>query len=195
MAVNLSSSLTNGPSLGGGGGLPPLSLQQLLQCFPNASKLRAGLYLDGINHTMQQCEINTPQRQCYFLAQIGHESGELRYSEEIASGKAYEGRLDLGNTQPGDGCRYKGRGLIQLTGKRNYALAALALNQPLLEKPELLSTPTLAALCAGWFWTNNKLNSYADKGDFSGLTRRINGGLNGLEDRQRLLKCCQAVIK
>jgi len=182
------------PSAKDGLGLLPLSLEQLLQCFPNASKLRASQLLEGINRTMQQCEINTPQRRCYFLAQIGHESGELRYTEELASGKAYECRLDLGNTQPGDGVRYKGRGLIQLTGKRNYALAALALGLPLLEKPELLSLTEHAASSAGFFWTNNNLNSYADKGDFSGLTRRINGGLNGLEDRQRLLKNCQAVL-
>jgi putative chitinase len=73
-----------------------------------------------------------------FLAQIGHESGYLQYVQELASGKAYEGRADLGNTSPGDGVRYKGRGLIQITGKRNYALAGLALDLPLLEKPELL---------------------------------------------------------
>lgn len=171
--------------------LPPISLAELLQCYPNVSKLRASLFLEHINRCLQQYGIDTPQRRCYFLAQMGHESGQLRYTEELASGKAYEGRQDLGNNQPGDGVRYKGRGLIQLTGKANYALCSLALSLPLLEKPELLSTPEHAVSSATWFWTNNKLNSYADKGDFIGLTKRINGGVNGLADRQWLLSCCE----
>lgn len=121
-----------------------------------------------------------------FLAQIGHESGELRYVKEIASGEAYEHRTDLGNTEPGDGVKFRGRGLIQLTGRRNYALASIALDLPLLEHPELLETPENAALSAGWFWYNNNLNALADSGDFKAVTKRINGGYNGMKDRERL---------
>jgi len=129
-----------------------------------------------------------------FLAQIGHESAELRYTEELASGSAYEGRKDLGNTQPGDGVRYKGRGLIQLTGRSNYALCGLALDLPLLDQPQLLAGYSPATLSAGWFWNNNNLNSYCDKGDFIGLTKRINGGTNGLASRQAYLDRATKVI-
>ncbi len=121
-----------------------------------------------------------------FLAQIGHESGQLRYVKELASGEAYEGRVDLGNTAPGDGVKYKGRGLIQITGKKNYALAGLGLDLPLLEKPELLEEDLNASRSAGWFWKNNNLNSFVDKNDFRGLTKAINGGYNGWEDRLKL---------
>lgn len=175
--------------------LTPLSLDQLVQLFPNATKARVSLFLEPLNHTLARFEINTPQRIQMFLAQIGHESGELRYTEEIASGKAYEGRLDLGNTQAGDGVRYKGRGLIQLTGRRNYTLASLGLDLPLLEKPELLSYIPHAVSSAGWFFSNNNLLSICDSGDFKKLTKRINGGYNGMEDRLRLLELAKKIIK
>lgn len=172
----------------------PLSLEQFAQCFPTASKLRVAQFVEPLNRTMQQYEINTPQRIQMFLAQIGHESGGLRYLEELASGKAYEGRLDLGNTQIGDGVRYKGRGLIQLTGRRNYTLASLALDQPLIEKPELLSSIELSALSSGWFFSNNNLLPICDSGDFKKLTKRINGGLNGYEDRLKYLEWCKKAV-
>jgi len=129
-----------------------------------------------------------------FLAQVGHESAELRYTEEIASGAAYEGRKDLGNIQSGDGVRYKGRGLIQITGRSNYALCGLALDLPLLDQPQLLSEYSPATLSAGWFWDNNNLNSYCDKDDFIGLTKRINGGTNGLASRQAYLEKATKVV-
>lgn len=129
-----------------------------------------------------------------FLAQVGHESAELRYTEELASGISYENRKDLGNTQPGDGVRYKGRGLIQLTGRSNYSLCGLALDLPLLDQPQLLAQYEAATMSAGWFWDNNKLNSYCDKDDFLGLTKRINGGINGLANRQELYGRSQQVI-
>lgn len=130
-----------------------------------------------------------------FLAQIGHESGELRYVRELASGSNYEGRKDLGNTQPGDGVRYKGRGLIQITGRRNYALCGLGLDLPLLENPELLEVPENAAMSAGWFWHNNNLNALADLNLFDKITRRINGGNNGEADRKRIYGLAFNVIK
>lgn len=152
-------------------------------------------YLDAINDALQRFDLSTPERQRMFLAQIGHESGQLRYTEELASGAAYEGRKDLGNTEKGDGVKYKGRGLIQITGRSNYALCGLALDLPLLEKPELLSQLPYSVLSAGWFWSNNNLNSYCDKDDFKGLTKRINGGYNGYSDRLKLYQRACEVIK
>jgi putative chitinase len=168
-----------------------LTPEVLQKCFRNASKQAVLRYVGELNLRLQQFPVNTPQRLCMFLAQLGHESGELLYCEEIASGSAYEGRLDLGNTQPGDGRKYKGRGLIQLTGKKNYTLAGLAMDLPLLENPELLLTPANAVLVSFWFFENNNLWSICDSGDFKKLTRRINGGLNGYEHRLQLLKQCR----
>jgi putative chitinase len=143
---------------------------------------------------MEEFEINTPRRIQMFLAQIGHESGQLRYVKELASGQAYEGRKDLGNTHIGDGVKYKGRGLIQLTGRSNYVLASLALGLPLLEKPELLESPENAARVAGWFWYNKRLNGLADEGLFEKMTKVINGGLNGYADRYKLLQRAMEVV-
>ena len=165
-----------------------LTLQQLSSIYREAPLKRLEPFLEPINCVLQKYNLMPLERQRMFLAQIGHESGQLKYTEELASGKAYEGRLDLGNTQIGDGVKYKGRGLIQITGKTNYALCGLALDLPLLENPELLQQLEPSVLSAGWFWYNNKLNSYCDSGDFYGLTRRINGGLRGIEDRVLLYK-------
>ena len=141
--------------------------------------------------------IDTPLRQAHFLAQIGHESGELRFRSELASGEAYEGRRDLGNTQSGDGPRYKGRGLIQLTGRANYAEygRALGREQALLEHPEQVADDfALAIDVAAWFWARRDLNALADRDDLLTITRRINGGTNGLDDRRRLLVRAKALL-
>ena len=141
--------------------------------------------------------IDTPLRQAHFLAQIGHESGELRFRSELASGEAYEGRRDLGNTQSGDGPRYKGRGLIQLTGRANYAEYGRALGraQALLEHPEQVADDfALAIDVAAWFWARRDLNALADRDDLLTITRRINGGTNGLDDRRRLLVRAKALL-
>jgi predicted chitinase len=151
----------------------------------------------GIAGVMANRQIDTPLRQAHFLAQIGHESGELRFRAEIASGEAYEHRRDLGNTQPGDGPRFKGRGLIQLTGRANYGEYGRAIQKEteVLEHPEVLATdPELCVDVAGWFWATRHLNTLADADDLTGITRRINGGLTGLEDRRRLLKRAKAVM-
>lgn len=174
--------------------MQPISKEQLQSIYREAKPSLIDLYLEPINQTLQRFDLNTPERQRMFLAQIGHESGQLRYTEELSSGKAYEKRVDLGNTEIGDGVKYKGRGLIQITGKSNYALCSLALDLPLLENPELLKQLPYCVVSAGWFWNNDNLNSYCDKGDFYGLTRRINGGLNGIEDRVLLYKrACEAI--
>ena len=171
-----------------------VSEKQLQHIFKEAPAERIRRFLPLLNKTLEEFEINTPQRIRMFLAQIGHESGQLRYVKEIASGEAYEMRRDLGNTTSGDGVRYKGRGLIQLTGRKNYAMASLALDLPLLESPELLEEPQNACRVSGWFWSNNNLNSFADAGLFKEVTRRINGGMNGYADRYKLYQRALEVI-
>jgi len=172
-----------------------ISRLQLAWIYKEADQKLIDRFLDPINKTLEEFEINTPQRIRMFLAQIGHESGQLRYRKELASGAAYEGRKDLGNTAPGDGVRYKGRGLIQITGKYNYGLASLALGLPLLEKPELLEEDLNACRSAGWFWYKSNLNALADMGKFETITRRINGGLNGYSDRYKLYQRAFEIIK
>jgi predicted chitinase len=172
-----------------------ITLEQLQRVYSDAPKARVEKYHPHLVRTMEECEINTPQRIRMFLAQVGHECGQFRYMEELASGEAYEGRKDLGNTQPGDGKKYKGRGLIQVTGRRNYALCGLALDLPLLEQPELLLLPENACRSAGWYWTNNNLNALCDLGLFRQLTKRINGGYNGYADRYKLYQRAFEVIK
>jgi putative chitinase len=146
-------------------------------------------YFPGITH-MAASGIDRPLRQAHFLGQVAHESGELRYSEEIARGSDYEGRVDLGNTQPGDGVRFKGRGLIQLTGRANYTKYGRARKKDFTtgDTPKLLaSDPFLAVDVAFWFWMQHGLNALADKDDVVAVTRVINGGLRGLADRTQKL--------
>jgi predicted chitinase len=141
--------------------------------------------------------IDTPLRRAHFVAQIGHESGELRFRTEIASGERYEGRLDLGNVQPGDGPRFRGRGLIQLTGRANYADFGRALGREaeLLAEPDRVAAdPELCVKAAGWYWARRDLNALADANNLTEITRRINGGLNGLEDRRRLFNRATALL-
>ena len=171
-----------------------------------SSTVNAQKFMNFINDTCVKFEINTPIRQLCFLAQVGHESGSLFFTEELASGAAYEGRKSLGNTQPGDGIRFKGRGLIQITGRANYKAVGDALAVDLIKNPTLLGgknvnkcTPdqlSNAAMSAGWFWNSRKLNDMADKinigkpidtgtnlDNFVLITKKINGGINGLHDR------------
>ncbi len=130
--------------------------------------------------------INTPSRESAFLAQLAHESGGLHYWEEIASGSAYENRVDLGNTQPGDGRKYKGRGPIQLTGRANYRKAGAVLGLNLEDNPEQVATRAIGCLVAAWFWSDKQLNTLADEASedsYRSITRRINGGYTGWQDR------------
>jgi putative chitinase len=146
-------------------------------------------FYNPLNVQMTKYGINTSRRRAHFLAQVCHESGQLRYTEELASGQAYEGRVDLGNTQQGDGPRFKRRGLIQLTGRTNYAALGQALNRDFTSdpNPRLLSTdPDLATKAACWFWNGRNLNGLADGDDIRRITLRVNGGLNGLAERQAL---------
>ncbi|MNJ19109.1 Chitinase class I [compost metagenome] len=192
--------------------MPPLTEQQLLQILPNARPV-AGIFLPALNRAMARYKIDSRVRQAAFLAQIGHESGQLRnlveslnYSAEAlattwkgryrgADGKpnakalglarkpeaiandAYAGRN--GNIQPGDGWRYRGRGLIQLTGRANYAAAGAGLVLPLVDQPELLEQPEHAAMSAAWWWSAHGLNALADAGRLQDIGSVINTGKPG----------------
>ncbi len=162
-----------------------MTADQLQKIMPQAG-YKADLFAGPLSDSMMEFDINTKARQAAFIAQIGHESGQLRYVRELASGSAYEGRKDIGNTMPGDGVKYKGRGLIQITGKANYVALMMALGIDCLEHPEVLEEPVNASRSAAWFWKDRGLNELADQGNFLAITKRINGGTNGLEDRQAL---------
>jgi putative chitinase len=170
-----------------------ISFDQLQRVMPHAGK-RAAVFLVPLNDAMQEFEITTVKRQAAFLAQIAHESGSLRYVSEIASGKAYNGRADLGNTKPEaiavaaqhgstPGPWWKGHGLIQITGYDNHVACGDALGLDLVNGPTLLEQPGPACRSAAWFWHSRKLNELADRGEFQRITKRINGGLNGQADR------------
>lgn len=181
----------------------PITRQQLSQVFQNAGP-RAGVFISALNAAIARYQITSPKRMAAFLAQIGHESGELRYVRELGSDQ-YLSKYDtgtlalrLGNTPQadGDGQKYRGRGLIQITGRRNYLTCSQALfgDDRLLRQPELLEQPQWACESAAWFWQSNGLNELADKDQFNTITRRINGGLNGLEDRLQLWARAKAVL-
>ncbi|MHA6287193.1 peptidoglycan-binding protein [Maricaulis sp. CAU 1757] len=137
--------------------------------------------------TLADYRIDTPLRIAHFLAQLAHESAGFRTTEEFASGAAYEGRADLGNSEPGDGKRYKGRGLIQLTGRANYRALGKKLGIDLEGEPERAAEPALSLIIAAEYWTSRNINDKADRDDLVAVTRAINGGTNGLEDRRNYL--------
>ena len=170
-----------------------IALDDLKAICPTTKTGRLALFLEPLIEAMREFEINTPARQTQFLAQICHESGGFNYVRELASGAAYEGRKDLGNTEPGDGVRFKGRGLVQTTGRDNYRTCGDALGLDLLSQPELLEQPLHACRSAAWFWASRGLNELADKGEFVRITKRVNGGTNGIEDRLAYLERAQAV--
>lgn len=166
-----------------------ITQQQLLQVLPNAGPV-AGVFVPLLNAAMGHYQIVGTKRVAAFIAQIGHESGQLKYVKEIwgptAAQAKYEGRKDLGNTVAGDGSKYRGRGLIQITGRANYMACGEALGIDLIKQPELLEKPQHACMSAAWFWTTKGLNTLADADQFDRITRRINGGQNGAADRQAL---------
>ncbi|WP_353124132.1 glycoside hydrolase family 19 protein [Dysgonomonas capnocytophagoides] len=185
----------------------PLTDDQLKRIYPNSTKANRDKYLPWINRFAVTYDVDTYERLCAFLAQIGHESGQLRYVEEIASGAAYDtGKkaISLGNTPEadGDGQKYKGRGLIQVTGRRNYDLfnkwvTGTPMGVDFVENPELLKEPEYAVLSAFWYWDSNNLNRYATlkEEDFRKLTKSINGGYNGYADRVNIWNRAKEVLK
>jgi len=155
--------------------------------------------VDGVvlyfNKYADEYEISNELRVCHFLAQAAHESAHFMTLEEYASGDEYEGRSDLGNTQPGDGQRYKGRGIFQLTGRANYVTYGNKLGVDLVNDPPLAATPEISVRTAMEYWKTRGLNAFADANDIITITRRINGGTNGLDDRRSYLAKIQRILK
>lgn len=151
------------------------SIDQLQTIMPNA-KARASVFLVPLNAAMAEFGIDTPLRIAAFLSQVAVESGELRYAREIASGAAYEGRASLGNTQKGDGKLFRGRGLIQLTGRSNYVALMMTLGIDCVNHPEIVELPENSCRSAAWFWREHNLNKWADMPDFDGVCDAINRG-------------------
>lgn len=174
---------------------PVITLDQLTAIAPYSDPKRLTQLLPNLNTTMQRYGITTPLRKAHFIAQIAHESDAFNTNEEYASGADYEGRRDLGNTKAGDGVRFKGRGLIQVTGRSNYAACGQALGVDLINNPQRLANFDLACFSAGWYWDTRSLNDYADNDDVIQITRIINGGLNGLGDRQAYLARAKQVFR
>ncbi|UZJ58541.1 glycoside hydrolase family 19 protein [Pseudomonas sp. KU26590] len=201
----------------------PMTTQQLLQILPNAGP-QAGIFVSALSAAMGKYQITTPARSAAFIAQVGHESAQLtavvenlnysaqalqktwpsRFSAEVASACArqpekianiaYASRMGNGALGSGDGWKYRGRGLIQVTGKSNYQKCGDALGMDLITKPELLQEPANAAMSAAWFWYANGLNALADAGDLQSITRKINGGLNGYADRAEIYERALKVL-
>lgn len=180
---------------------------QLQAIMPRITAENLEKFFEPINEAMQTWDITTHRRIAMFLAQIAHESGSFRYVRELADGTAYEGRKDLGNIEAGDGPKYKGRGLIQITGRRNYADYFASVGLPVTSDPLLLEGAVHATNSAGWFWAMRKLNDIADQPDtwvrgwkgtecdpFKWITLRINGGFNGYEDRLKYYNNAKATL-
>ena len=153
---------------------------------PNLDAADAMRIADGLGEAFMRFEINAPRRAAMAVAQWAHESDHFRTATEYASGDAYEGRKELGNTHKGDGRRFKGRGRIQITGRVNYEAIAKALDIDCLNNPDMLGQSPYAELASGQWWKLHGCNGFCDRDDFVGLTKCINGGTRGLDERQRL---------
>jgi putative chitinase len=182
-----------------------ISDADLRQIMPNLPETKRQTYRPHLVKAMINCEISTPLRATAFLAQIAHESAELRFMQELwgptAQQKKYEPPSDvatsLGNTQPGDGFRYRGRGPIQITGRANYKKYGDLLGVDLVGTPDLAAQPEYAFQTAGLFWKTRGLNELADQGNeesFKSITKRINGGLNGLPERQKYYETAKKAL-
>ena len=189
----------------------PVTFDQLNEFFEDTDEDVVAKFVELLNEVMTFYEINNPNRIAMFLAQIGHESGGLRATQENLNYRAetlvkvfpkyfrgkdpneyarqpekianlvYASRMGNGPPESGDGYRYCGRGLIQLTGKSNYQAFATDMNMDLAEATEWLETEEGAAWSAGWFWDSRELNQWADKGDILTVTKKINGGIGGFD--------------
>ena len=171
------------------------------QVMPRAKGKLAELYSAHLINAMSSDKITGVLREAAFLAQIAHESGELHHVREIWGPTTwqvkYEGHQGLGNILPGDGKRFLGRGLIQLTGRDNYRRCSRTLFQDecLLDNPKLLEEPEYATLSAAWYWNERKINEPADQGDFRQVTKRINPALLGLQKRQAYYQLALECLK
>lgn len=165
-----------------------------------ADKLGAGRFALALEETCIQFGIDTMLAKAHFLAQVAHESGGFRYTKELwgptKAQARYEGRKDLGNVHKGDGFKYRGRGLIQITGRANYRQYSMAVygDDRCVLAPEMLEDEPDAARCAGWYWRSRHLNIPANRDDLESVTRGVNGGYNGLEDRRQWLAKAKAAF-
>lgn len=156
---------------------------------------RAAQFAAPLERARQRWVGDNPLHVAMWLAQIAHESAQLRYTRESASGAAYEGRRDLGNTEPGDGQRFRGRGLLQVTGRSNYRAYMLASGVDALAEPALLEAPETAADSAGWVWVSHELAELSERTDpVLAVTRRLNGGTNGLSERRQFFAAAQRAV-
>ena len=201
-----------------------LTVEHLQACLPQAKRANLEKFVEGINETFEHFEINTPSRCAMFLAQTAHESGNFsatqenlnyaakalmafwpkkfagvaeqyeRKPEKIAN-RAYCDRMGNGNEQSGDGYKYRGRGVIQLTGKDNYRACGKALGMDLVSEPDQVAENPVAVLSAGWYWDTRKLNQWADKDDVATVTKKINGGTIGLADRTQYFHHIKEVLE
>jgi putative chitinase len=174
---------------------PRIRGSALRYVFPHMTSRQARRYGRALGAAFARYDITTPRRAAAAIAQLGHESDGMRTTTEYASGVAYEGRSALGNTHPGDGVRFKGRGFIQITGRANYTAVSRAFGHDFLARPADLALPRWAALASCWWWKAHGCNELADSLDFVALTRRINGGTFGLADRQALHARAQHVSR
>lgn len=190
-----------------------ITVDILQACLPQANPQAVELFAEPISNTCAEFDISTTNRVAAFIAQCGHESGNLKYvkenlnysaqglckvfpkyfnsgnaaqyerNPEAIANRVYANRMGNGPEESGDGWAFRGRGLIQLTGKTNYEKCGAGLGVDLISDPSYLESPEGAARSAGWFWSVNKLNSLADISDIKTMTKKINGGFIGLEDR------------
>lgn len=203
-----------------------ITYEQLLAINNNKNPEMCKYYIDALNKILPEYKINTKLRLCHFLAQILHESGNLKYksenlnysakalrsvfpkyfkTDEIANqyarkpekiaNKVYANRMGNSDEASGDGWLFRGRGLIQLTGHDNYKLCGTSIKLNLLENPDLLINTAEASIKAAcWFWSSKKLNELADQDDIKTVTKKINGGYNGIDDRCLILKRAKSVL-
>ena len=165
---------------------------------PNGKTENVSAIATAMSAHLERFEINTPLRLAHFLAQAAHETGGWRLMVEGGKDSyfsRYDGRKDLGNLQPGDGLRYKGRGIFQLTGRSNYRAYGKRLGLDLETNPAQAAVPDTGVLVACEYWRTKKLNAWADRDDVREITRRINGGFNGLADRLRLLAIAKQQVQ
>ena len=178
-----------------------ITRKQMVNAVGNVDKI--DILLHYINIYLDVFEINTPLRAAHFMAQCCHETGGLKFLKEKGNSKYFkkyeQGRLGkmLGNTQAGDGEKYKGRGLLHLTGRANYKAYQKSgyCKGDIMENPELLEKPLGATKSGAWWWWKHGLNELADKDDVVAVTKHINGGTNGLTSRKRWLSKCKKVLR
>jgi len=176
----------------------PTTMTALFARLGAKPEVAAELGLAAAVHFAHAGLLTNDGRLAHCMAQLGHESGGFRYMEEVwgptPAQKSYEGRAGLGNSQPGDGRRYKGRGPIQITGRANYRRFGRMIGIDIERRPDLASAPSIGLMLACAYWTDRGLNALADRGDIEAVTRKINGGVNGLADRRARLATMKELL-